>query len=101
MMHRRSFLAGLLAAVAAPVTPAVLEPLKALCIRLPADYLTLDEYSERILRPMIDAMQRQIADQIMNVSNQDGLAALLLSFDSDGGMFNVDPVLDEDYYERY
>lgn len=64
MINRRGLITGLISLVAAPaiVRASSLMPVKVI---KPISYMTLDDYAERIMLPMIEKMQEQIASSIM------------------------------------
>lgn len=83
-MNRRGFIGGLISAVAAPlvVRSGVLMPLRGLVMPgfvLPdvKDYLTLDQYSEFILSPMVNyyrgEWEKRVADSVFALEH-DGLS---------------------------
>lgn len=77
LLSRRLFLSGL---VAAPVVvgSGVLMPLRGIVMSSEVFCypLTLEEYVERIMRPMVDNLQRQIAESIFSRTDS-GISVLL------------------------
>lgn len=69
-LNRRGFLGGLITALVAPAIVRIdsIMPVRQVVLT-PKDFLTLDEFSERILAPMMNNLANQVAKSIMDVSN--------------------------------
>lgn len=76
-LPRRQFITGLISFAA--VAPAIVRASSLMPVKA-YSYLTLDDYLERILNPMLDRLHEQIANDIMN---NNGYIGHLLNFTDD------------------
>ncbi len=83
-MDRRNFIRGLIAAPAI-VTAAHIMPVRALELVMAPSFLTLDDYTERVIWhadrvmwPLIGHYKIVVANHVMSQTHSDGLAGLLI-----------------------